>query len=395
MVRQCELREASLRDEVRSLNEQMRALLAAKSELESQAAESSRPVLRQVEALSQQVRETAEAARAAEKRFREEIEGLQRDVDAARDAERRAGARAAAAESALEAARESAASSHRSLVEAQHKGEAARRRISALEVEKAALDRALGDLKTRQEVDRMRFEAQLRDAQERLWEAERGPKAARATAAAAAAAMGPAAQPSDVPRDAARAPDAAGLANGSAPSEASAGPPSTAPPEDALEALLSAYRARTSGTDGGPDGSVSGRGAALSPPSERGKENVGTGGGGGPSGKGDHLTHRLGELERSRRYLADRLVDALSRLDQCALLAADNQSAYDAYAGLESRMALLLETLGERNLKVDELEDQCKEMRRVFHEQYEKVVQLLNERGSTGGSNMSSDLALG
>lgn len=100
------------------------------------------------------------------------------------------------------------------------------------------------------------------------------------------------------------------------------------------------------------------------------------------------LQHQLAIAEAARDRTNEQLLGSFERMEQAEARARELQAQAEGLVGrvreLEAQQAMALELLGERNERVECLEEDIEEMKRIFREQLDLAASQLAE--ARGGS---------
>mmetsp|Transcript_18990 Transcript_18990/g.52955 ORF Transcript_18990/g.52955 Transcript_18990/m.52955 type:complete len:620 (+) Transcript_18990:307-2166(+) len=354
-----DVKETSFRREIATLQDSLRDAEARSSETQYNSSEATKPLLKQIELMSSQHAAKEAAQQAIERSLTQRIKEMEEALSTAAELERGAKRRAAAAEAAVAASKEAANTAVVSAAELRAKVDAEWKKASTLQAEKDALRQQLEA--TRQEVakDGERAETERRDLQERLWDAEQRVRSLTAELDDALSCLAKTSRSMD--HSMAKVSSLPAIA----PPAAEAPQPSTANGSDTLAA------------EDELDGWIRGMG-----PAKRGVQDYGGYLQRGASRAGveaqlEILQQQLEEAQQVRDYNAEELCSALRRADAAEADANSARQLKEEKEVLQRKMDICLEILGERNERIEQLQDDIVDMKRIFHEQLNVCVEQL------------------
>ncbi|KAF8062760.1 CRTISO2 [Scenedesmus sp. PABB004] len=329
-----------------ALQEQVRALEREKQELLADSGQASGSLMRQIQSLAAEAAAGAARAADAEAALLSRLRAAEVAAAEAAAAERDAAGRAASAEAAVEAAKEAAAAAVQESAGLRLRLDSAQRHSRALEAERNGAQDRLAAAQAREQALQQELQQQQRQQQEALWEAaqkaqllarereELQRQLASATAAAAAAAE----RASAAAAGAAAAADERGAPVGGGVAERRQGSGAYT-----LQGL-----AGLGLDDGNGNGGARGRDAAA-------------------------------------RCRGEQLFEAVTRADAAA---ADAAAARAEHRALEDKLGVALEIIGERALRIEELQADVAEMKEIFRAQLQEAAAQLEaaQRATDAGA---------
>jgi hypothetical protein len=315
---------------------------------------------RQIESMAAAASLEQAAARQTEADLRRSVSELQQRLGSAMEGEKVAKARAVAAERAMAAAKGAAASAGGSAAEITARFEAEQATCRALRATLQSMQAAAKDAEATASQQLAEREAEVQELHERLWESEEGLRGALRQLNALAkdiAAM--------------QSSGEGGNHSGSGQKEAvvatqeaqQVGTPiltatSTPPPEDELDGLVQSWAKGSSH-------------ACLHMHASSGHGLAGS--------AVKLLEQQLHMAEHARDAANAALLAAVERAEAGEAATRRVVQLERAVGELRTRLGLSLELLGERNERIEQLEDDVSEMKRIFHQQLDVAATQLHD----------------
>lgn len=355
-------KENNLQRELSRLQDALREAEAARDEQHYKGSEATKPLLKQIEAMAAQQAAREQAQVALERSLTIRVKELEESLGAAAEAERNARRRASASEAAVSASKSAAEAAVLAAAEVRAKLDSEAKKSLALQAEKESLRQQLEVAGKDFLAERTKFEAAQKELREQLWEAEqrvRNLSAERDDAVQRLSAAWESGADSwgggaDVPVPPSK-PIITGM-NGGDPLPPS---PAEVAPEDDFDRMLKSVDSNAiSQTE-----KSAGVGRALSQASIDARIDI--------------LTSQLAEMQRQRDYHAEELCHAIERADAAETDASAARELKQEEAVIQGKLNICLEILGERNEKIEQLQDDIRDMKRIFHEQLNLCVDQL------------------
>ncbi|KAF5832649.1 hypothetical protein DUNSADRAFT_11394 [Dunaliella salina] len=413
-------REDMLRRQAHRLEEHIRQLEGEKEELAASAGDASKPLLRQIQSMAASAAAAQEAADAAEASLLQRLRVAEGAAATAAAAERIAASRAAATEASVASAREAAAAAVAEVSELQGHLEREKRGARALAAERGAAEERLSATQARLERARSEAEAMKRDLTERLWDAEQrarnlqkeksellerveacqsqgltyastpAPTNSSNARAGAASLQGehltaPGSSEQGNPKGQGSMQDGVGRwgpGSGEAvleeQSEAETRDGLDSKHKDELDLLLQSFSesaaivAAQQQAQRAKGGGIFGLWGNNKDPSH--DVNIGK-----LQRTVELLQRRMLAAERARDTAAEQLCRAFQHADALQASMSSTEQLRQQLADMEKRCDVALEIIGERNERVEQIEEDLKDCRTIFHEQLEECVRQLGD----------------
>ncbi|KAK9807806.1 hypothetical protein WJX72_009986 [[Myrmecia] bisecta] len=348
-------KEQLLRREVAVLEERVRSLEADKSQIHTNASDTMRPLLRQIESMAAAAAAQHASQAGQQAALLQRVRDAEGAAESASHAERRARARAAAADAAVATAQKGAAAANAAAAEAKARYEAEKRRVGTLQAECGGMEERLRALSEQAAAERQKHEVETRELQERLWDIQEQVRAQAtqsrpddespvATAMASLINAGSAKVAVDKPQPCQR--------GDSSPSQQLPAPDI----EDELALMLRSMKPLNGDAFRPLDGSK--------PRKQPGGNAV--------------LEARLAAMEETAARAHEELLLACQRADAVQQEAQRCRELEAAVQAAAAKCAMALELLGERNERVEQLEEDIRDMKAIFHEQLSFMTDQLN-----------------
>ncbi|GAX84327.1 hypothetical protein CEUSTIGMA_g11749.t1 [Chlamydomonas eustigma] len=419
-------KEDALRGQITRLEERIRQLEAEKENMMNSASDASKPLLKQIESMASMAAAAREAAETAELKLQLRLQVAESAAAAAHDAERSALAKLAASEAAAAAALEAASSAVSSSAELKSRLDSELRQLAAVQAEKVLAEGRLAAFAAKAEAHQKETDAAVRELQEKVWEAEqmvrnvsverdelmrqvevlqsRGGSADGLLQQGLRSGGGMPLFPEVSERkvdsigglaveDEGRRGSSSGQQGfrstspsrglGSAPSGGSAGEVaddvSQTLAEGELESLLSSLsRAAADNRTKAKASTSAGMGLFGLLAGGLGAPRAVEGLNAGQLHRAlEVLMQRLKSAEQDRDAAAEQLYAAIQKADQISADAKATVQLRQQLEHMSKRVDVALELLGERNERVEQLEGDIAEMKKIFHHQLELVVDQL------------------
>lgn len=372
-------REEAMRREVALLEEGLRALELDKADAMAASADSTRPLIKQIEAMAAAASAQHAAYAEAELQLVHKLREAESAATRAADAQQAAMARTASAESAVKVAQSAAVQSAGTISELRRQLDAQQHSLGTAQAAVKTGAQRLEYARVQHAEEKAGLEGHLREVQEQLWEAEEKTRAllaekqplirhssqtesANGNAPAASHSKGPPAQQPVLPvsRSCLHMPDSPLVQNGL----------SYLPRQDSSSALSLADSARESHEVHAGEDEFDGLLRVLTSKSS------------GQNGRIDTasmaaLRKRTALAESAAEAARAELSSAAQRAESAQLDAERYQSLHQAFQDQEAKLHMALELLGERNERIDQLEDDIRDMKHIFHTQLSSLVDQL------------------
>ncbi|GAB4819793.1 hypothetical protein N2152v2_006839 [Parachlorella kessleri] len=406
-----EEREADWRGETSALESRVRDLEAVSQALQANTTDATRPLLRQIESLAAAASHQQAAARETEQRLSQRVKQAEAQLAGASEAQRAAMARAEAAEDAAAAARDAAHAAAASVADVKARCEAEQARCAALQQQVGQLEEAL---RVRSESTSQLLAAKEAEVQERLWDAEEQLRSIAAQKAAIQGLSAGVATRSNGAQQEQQQPNSGAASPGRLKNSS----------RGSRLALLAAEEAGPNPQGAADSGGGSSRdssnrriavhGSAAANGSGHGVTRGAPDAGGVVGAEEDEMDEMLRSMSlhhsasvplallRRQSSAADKesslialLEDQVSVLERSAAAANEALAQALARAGelegearraaalkrhmeqLQAKHSLLLEVLGERHERVEQLEEDVRDMKAIFHQQLNVAVDQL------------------